>query len=137
MSNQYSGKTWHPEEDKKLADIFPITDSKDVAKVFECSVKVVQNRAHRLGLKKDPVWLKSFKSGLAKAIYAKGGNSGFRKGNDGHGFGFQKGNVPWNARQKDDNQEVPVPIKSGILTGNGYQFVKEVPGGRVVQHVMR
>lgn len=137
MSNQHTGKVWHPDDDKELARIFPTNDSSEVAKVFNCSVRVVQNRAHRLGIRKDKVWLAEFKRKIAQESYEKACNSGFKKGNDGHGFGFKKGNVPWNKINPDDEDEETPSRKRGIPTGHGYQVVKEVPGGRVVQHVMR
>lgn len=136
MINQHTGKVWHPDEDLRLAELFPRNDSNEVAKVFNCSVRVIQNRAHRLGIRKDPVWIANFKRELAKANYEKARQSGTEKGNDGR-FGFKKGHKAWNAGNRIDAQEDDFSVKERIPTCHGYQVVKEVPGGRVVQHVMR
>ena len=118
--NQHTGKVWHPDEDKKLAELFPRTDSKELQSVFNCSLKVIQNRAHRMGIRKDPNWLAAFKSELAKQSYAKMGNSGFKHGH-----------LPWNAGiyQKDQR-----PKMDSIMTAHGFQDVKVVPGGRIITH---
>lgn len=120
MGNQHTGKMWHPDEDKKLAELFPRTDTKELVDVFGCSVKTIQNRSHRLGIRKDPKWLAEFKRNLAIASYAKAGNSGFKKGN-----------TPWNAvsYQKDSR-----PRKNSVFTGHGFQDIQVVPGGRIVTH---
>lgn len=140
MGNQHTWKVWHPDEDKKLAKLFPRTDTKELVDVFGCSVKVVQTRAGKLGIGKDKEWLKKFKSDLSKAAYERGCNSGFKNGNKPVNY-FQKGNKPWNFGKRTVDYSVPlngvaaeIRKPGSELTWNGYQYVQTVPGGRVINH---
>lgn len=112
MQRQRTGKIWRPEEDKKLAEVFPRTGTKELSEVFNCSIKTIQNRAHRLGIKKDPDWEKEFRIKIAKERFENFGDQFFRK-------------------LKTDEHR---PKQDSILTGNGYQTVQDVPAGRIITH---
>ena len=120
-SNQHTGKVWSKEEEWKLAELFPRTDTKELMDVFNCSVKVIQNKAHKMGVRKDQVWLAEFKRKLAISSYEKSGNSGFKKGH-----------TPWNAGRQE--QKDSRPRKGAVFTGHGFQDIKTVPGGRIITH---
>ena len=126
VSGQHTGKFWLPEEDEYLTKFFPITDTKKLVSVFNCALRTIQNRAHKLGIRKDPKWKSESARAIAVANYAKLCNSGFKKGHKA-----------WNAGNRIDAQEDDFSVRERIPTCHGYQVVKEVTGGRVVQHVMR
>jgi hypothetical protein len=112
MQRQRTGKTWLPEEDKKLAEVFPRTGTKELAEVFNCSIKTIQNRAHRLGIKKDPVWEKEYRIKIAKERFDNYGDQLFCKCNT------------------DEHR----PKQDSILTKHGFQTVQVVPAGRIITH---
>jgi hypothetical protein len=113
MKRQRTGKIWRPEDDKKLAEVFPWTVTNELTEVFSCSIKTIQNRAHRLGIKKDPDWEKEFRIKLAKERFENYGDQFFGKRNP-----------------TDEHR----PKKDSILTGHGFQTVQVVPAGRIITH---
>jgi hypothetical protein len=112
MKKQRTGKVWSPEEDKKLAEAFPRTVTNELTEVFNCSIKAIQNRARRLGIKKDPDWEKEFRIKRAKEVFENYGDKFFAK---------------W----KTDEHR---PKQDSILTGHGFQTVQVVPAGRIITH---
>jgi hypothetical protein len=112
MQRQRTGKIWLPEEDKKLDEVFQRTETKELTEVFNCSIKTIQNRARRLGIKKDPDWEKEFRIKIAKEVFENYGDKFFDK---------------W----KTDEHR---PKKDSILTGHGFQTVQVVPAGRIITH---
>lgn len=118
MGNQYTGKIWTQEEDIYLAKVFPTTDSAELVEIFCCSLKVIQNRAFRLKIFKDKKWLRQFRKAKGMESYKKGRVKS-----------FSAGHVPWNKGSGTSR-----PKKTSTLTGNGYQDVQTVPGGRIIVH---
>jgi hypothetical protein len=112
MQKQRTGKIWLPEDDKKLVAVYPRTETKELAEVFNCSIKTIQNRAHRLGIKKDPDWEKEFRIKIAKERFENYGDQLFCK----------------------CNQDAHRPKQDSILTGHGFQTIKVVPAGRIITH---
>jgi Zn-dependent peptidase ImmA (M78 family) len=115
MGNQHTGKVWHQDELKKLAEMFPRTDTNELAKVFNCSVKVIQNKAYKMGISKDPTWHKEYRRKIAQEAYKKSGERAFGK----------KGNM-----------DIHRPKKGHVLTKTGFQEIKTVPGGRIIRHMI-
>ncbi len=113
MQRPRTWKIWLPEDDKKLAEVFPRTDTKELAEVFNCSIKTIQNRAHRLGIRKDPDWHKEFRIKIAKEKYENNGDNFFGK------------------RCPTDEHR---PKWNSILTGHGFQTIQVVPAGRIITH---
>jgi hypothetical protein len=112
MQRQRTGKHWSPQDDKKLSEVFPRTETKELEEVFNCSRKVIQTRARRLGIKKDPDWEKEFRIKTAKERFENYGDNLF---------------CNW---KKDEHR----PKKDSILTKHGFQTVQVVPAGRIIAH---
>ena len=50
----YTKHFWNERTLKILKDLYPTTPSGDIADLIGCSSTTVRNKAHQLGLKKDP-----------------------------------------------------------------------------------
>lgn len=59
MSAKGSSRIWTAENIAKLRELFPTTPSNDIADVIGCSDCTVLNKAHELGLKRDPSFHKN------------------------------------------------------------------------------
>jgi Zn-dependent peptidase ImmA (M78 family) len=115
MGNQHTGKVWHQDELKKLAELFPRTDTNSLVEVFNCSVKVIQNKAYKMGISKDPTWHKEYRRKIAQEAYKKSGERAFGK---------------------KEKMDIHRPKKGHILTKTGFQEIKIVPGGRIIRHMI-
>lgn len=58
---------WTDENIAKLRELYPTTPAVDLADIFGCSDSTVLNKAHELGLKKDP----SFSTNSFQGRYTK------------------------------------------------------------------
>ena len=74
-------KCWSDKDLNKLIELYPNMQSIEVAKIFNCGIHRIYNKAFSLGLKKSQAYLNSEESGRM----AKGDTRGF-----GEGVGFQK-----------------------------------------------
>ena len=78
-------KRWTEAESEQLRQLYPTTLGKDLAKMFNCEVAQVYNRANKLGLNKDKDWLNDY----------------YKKNYKGHErTQFQQGMKAWNKGMK-------------------------------------
>jgi len=78
-------KRWTEAESEQLRQLYPTTLGKDLAKMFNCEVAQVYNRANKLGLNKDKEWLND---------YYKKNYKGYERTQ------FQQGMKAWNKGMK-------------------------------------
>ena len=140
-------KRWTDEESEQLRKLYATTLGKDLAKMFNCEVAQVYNRANKLGLHKNPDWLNQYYKenykGHERTQFQKGMKA-WNKGMKGLQIGgketqFKKGQTPHNTK--------PIGYRSmrdGYLverTANGFEFVHvllwkqhngEIPAGKFV-----
>lgn len=99
-------KRWTEAESEQLRQLYPTTLGKDLAKIFNCEVAQVYNRANKLGLNKDKEWLndyykKNYK-GYERTQFQQGMKA-WNKGMKGLQIGgketqFKKGQPPHNTK---------------------------------------
>jgi len=78
-----------PEQEATLIRLFPRTTSKDIANQLGCSIFSVIHRATKLGLKKDPEFVRDTNRQLALSL-----------AESGKAFRYKKGSVPANKGKK-------------------------------------
>ena len=95
-------KRWTEAETDQLRQLYPTTLCKDLAKVFNCEIAQVYNRANKVGLHKNAEWLlqhyKDTYKGHERTQFQKGMKS-WNKGMKGLQIGgvetqFKKGQTP-------------------------------------------
>ncbi|MGV0921877.1 HNH endonuclease signature motif containing protein [Empedobacter falsenii] len=126
-------KIWTEELENKLIELYPNNLTQDIADAFQMKLSTIQNAAHRLGLKKDKIWISE--TARKRTLDP---NHGGRK------YQFKKGGVPINKglKQKDFMSEesiqksiktrfkkgqVPLnkkPLGSERITKDGYIEIK-------------
>jgi len=67
-------KRWTEAESEQLRQLYPTTLGKDLAKMFNCEVAQVYNRANKLGLNKDKNWLNDYYKRITKGTSARNFN---------------------------------------------------------------
>jgi len=114
-------KIWTEKEIIELSKVYKNTSTKELAKLFECSISQVYNVAFRLGLKKDENYLKKYVYTIEPNVknQFKKGNKPWNKGIKGLQIGgqetqFKKGNKPHNYR----------PLGSKRIDKDGFTLIK-------------
>ena len=122
-------KRWTEAETEQLRQLYPTTLCKDLAKVFNCEIAQVYNRANKVGLHKNAEWLlqhyKDTYKGHERTQFKKGMNS-WNKGMKGLQIGgketqFKKGQTPHNTKPIGHRS-----YRDGYLvekTEKGFKFV--------------
>lgn len=125
--------SFSPADVAKIKALFSHTLSQDLADMIGCSVYAIHNKAYRLGLKKDPTYLKETNRVLGKQLVLTGSKTRFSKGHTPANKGkkmeefmsaemiertkstrFRKGNIPSNHK----------PIGYERIDKNGYTLIK-------------
>lgn len=122
-----SRKQWSNEEDRIIAEHYPVTSSTELAELLGCKVHVLYKRAERLGVKKAPGFMSSFISGRFQRGERRSPETAFKPGQKPWSFGkkigtrgrsgetqFKKGTVPHNY----------VPVGTEKINVHGYVLVK-------------
>jgi hypothetical protein len=143
-------KRWTEAETEQLRQLYPTTLCKDLAKVFNCEIAQVYNRANKVGLHKNAEWLlqhyKDTYKGHERTQFQKGMKS-WNKGMKGLQIGgketqFKKGQTPHNTKPIGHRS-----TRDGYLvekTENGFEFVHvllykqhhgEIPAGKFVRFI--
>lgn len=82
-------KIWTSEDDRFLRDNFPFKSSSEIAEQLGCPVYSVNNRAYKLGVKKDPEYLRTLNKRLGESLHESG-----------RVYQYSKGHVPFNRGKK-------------------------------------
>lgn len=133
-------KLWTSEEDAILIENFPFKSSSEIGKQLGRFVYSVNNRAFRLGLKKNPEYLRVMQKELGKKLRESGKSHQYAKGHTPFNKGkkmpehvyerakatmFKKGHVPVNHK----------PVGYERITRDGYVEVKVAePNKFVLKH---
>jgi len=106
-------KEWSPIEIDKLVKLYPNSDTKELAKLFNTPVHIVYGKANKLGLKKTAEHLKESQARTNKNLIIHGQKHRFVKGQKPMNFGqkmskevyervkigmFKKGGLPHNVK---------------------------------------
>lgn len=130
-------KCWSDKDLNKLIELYPNMQSIEVAKIFNCGIHRIYNKAFSLGLKKSQAYLNSEESGRMAKGDTRGLGSRFPKGhkpfNKGLGWSewmdeearlkslkttYKKGQLPHNT--KSDGE---VSIRKDN-NGNSYKYIR-------------
>lgn len=123
-----AGKKWTARDDQWLADMYPDTPNRTIAKVLGCSYLAIKNRATVLGLKKSPEYLEREKPGCFRP-----GQTSWNKGVSYQPGGriaesqFKAGHAPANQQ----------PVGTEVVDAYGYRKRKvrdDAPVGRTYKN---
>ena len=96
-------KIWTEEELDLLRSLYPYHRTQDLEKIFKTTVWPIYNKAHHLGLKKDPDILKVWRKEDGERLQEKG-----------KAYRYPKGNSPFNKGRKMP-KEVYEKVKSTMF----------------------
>lgn len=123
-----AGMRWTPTADQWLAEMYPDTPNRTIAKVLGCSYLAIKNRATVLGLKKSPEYLEREKPGCfrpGQASWNKGVS--YQPGGRIAESQFKAGHAPANQQ----------PIGTEVVDAYGYRRRKvrdDAPVGRAYKN---
>ena len=123
-----AGKKWTARDDQWLADMYPDTPNRTIAKVLGCSYLAIKNRATVLGLKKSPEYLEREKPGCFRPGKTSWNNGvSYQPGGRIAESQFKAGHAPANQQ----------PIGTEVVDAYGYRKRKgrdDAPIGRAYKN---
>jgi hypothetical protein len=136
-------KIWTAADDAKLSDLYATAHTREVAIILGCTKAAAERRAQKLGLHKDPEFLRKFcrlQPGCTPPNKGKHGqpppNKGLRR--PGYFRGrmretqFKRGSMPWNTlplwsfRINTDGYLLLKTGKPGPKPNSGWEFVHKI-----------
>lgn len=115
-------KIWTQAEVEQLIKLYPDADTKELAKSLNCTIRQLQGKAYRLGIKKTPEYL---------SIYGMRIN---RENDIGAKTRFKNGSTPWNKGIKRVTGNHPNSRKTQFKKGGDPHNTRPIGSYRIDKH---